>query len=78
MTDFEYVESERRKTAEKLKNKAAELAAALEEIAHGTDDIKRRSAQAFIKDHVDHHWFVIILGNRGDVSKVLANDESDL
>jgi hypothetical protein len=78
MTDAEYVESERRKTAEKLKNEAAEIAAALEEIAHGTDEVKRIKAQTFIRDHVEGYHHAIQIGNQTELGKVLANDENDL
>ena len=60
-------------TAEKLKNVAAEIAAALEEIAHGTDDDKRRKAQAFIRDHVEGYHRAIKIGNYTELSVVLED-----
>jgi len=67
----QYIDSERRKTAEKLKNEAAEIAAALEEIAHGTDEGKRKKAQAFIRDHVEGYHHAIQIGNQTELGKVL-------
>jgi len=69
--DEAYAESERRKTAEKLKNEAAEIAAALEEIAHGTSLDKRLKAQAFIRDHVEGYHHAIQIGNQTELGKVL-------
>jgi len=64
-------DKERRAVAEKLKNETAEIAAALEEIAHGTDNAKRIKAQRFIRDHIDGYWHAIKIGNQTDLGKVL-------
>lgn len=70
--DADYVDKERRRIAEKLKNETAEIAAALEEIAHGTDEAKRIKAQAFLRDHVEGVWHTIKIGNQTEMAKVLA------
>ena len=69
--DEAYADSERRKAAEKLKNEAADIAAALEEIAHGTSLDKRIKAQRFIRDHVEGHWHSIKIGNQTEIGKIL-------
>jgi hypothetical protein len=72
MTDQEYIVSERKKTAEKLKYEAMEIAAAFETIAHEDDEKKIKEAQAFLKDHIEGYWNAVKIGTATEIGKVLA------
>lgn len=74
---YGYVVSERKKTAERLKYEAMEIAAALETIAHEDDPAKVKTAQNFLRDHVEGYWHAIKIGNQTDLGKVLASDEEE-
>lgn len=78
MTDQEYVVSERKKTAERLKLETMEIAAAFETIAHEDDERKVKAAQAFLRDQIEGYWHAVKIGNGSDMQKVLAWDENDL
>lgn len=74
MNDNDYFLLMRKENAQKLLSETAIIAAALEDLAN---ERNVSEAQRTLRDHIEHHWHSIKIGNQTSVGSLLYEDQAE-